>query len=72
MTLPAAQPLKVYTDGSMITSSDDNNIIRYFMGVAWYMENIDISFQCGAIDFPSSTRAELIAIMTSLLTIPIN
>jgi len=42
------------------------------MGAAWHIEGEDISFQCSVMDFSSSTRAELTAIMTALLVISMN
>ena len=66
------QELDIYTDSSMVTTMDEMNVTHKLMGTAWHIANMDISFQCGAMDFPSSTRAELIAIMTALLAVPLN
>ena len=58
--------ITIYTDGSL-----KNNI----MGIGWIIktENQDITFQARTNQsFPSSTRAELLAILSALITIPPN
>ena len=45
---------------------------RIAMGAGWIIENLDLSFKCGIVHFPSSTRPELIAILTALLAISLN
>ncbi|GBB90990.1 hypothetical protein RclHR1_18070005 [Rhizophagus clarus] len=42
------------------------------MGARWIVKNTEIDFTCGIIYFSSSTRPELLAILTALLTVPIN
>ncbi|GBB90714.1 hypothetical protein RclHR1_17780001 [Rhizophagus clarus] len=42
------------------------------MGAGWIVKNTEIDFTCGITYFPSSTRLELLAILTALLTVPIN
>jgi ribonuclease HI len=59
----------IYTDGSMDMNVRDtyNNIV---MGSGWVVHNTDISFSCGIRYHPSSTRPELLAILTALIAIP--
>ncbi|RHZ58630.1 hypothetical protein Glove_372g77 [Diversispora epigaea] len=57
--------IKVYTDGSL----EDHN-----MGIGWVIQDQEgenhITFRCNIEYFPSSTRAELAAILTTLLVMP--
>jgi len=70
--MTTTQKLNVFTDGSMIATSDDRVTVHYSIGAAWHIANTTVSFQCGVVDFLLSTRAELMAIMTVLLAIPMN
>ncbi|GES89137.1 ribonuclease H-like domain-containing protein [Rhizophagus clarus] len=71
MTKLHTNKLHIYTDGSLNLNSVDgyNQII---MGAGWIVKNTEIDFTCGITYFPSSTRLELLAILTALLTVPIN
>ncbi|GBB95979.1 hypothetical protein RclHR1_26590001 [Rhizophagus clarus] len=71
MTKLHTNELHIYTDGSLNLNSVDgyNQII---MGAGWIVKNTEIDFTCGITYFPSSTRSELLAILTALLTVPIN
>src|SRR6266542_1789563 len=42
------------------------------MGASWVIENTELSFKCGVEHFPSSTRPELMAILTALLAVPLH
>src|SRR6266542_6908106 len=42
------------------------------MGASWVIENTELSFKCGVEHFPSSTRPELMAILTALLAVPMH
>ncbi|EXX54017.1 hypothetical protein RirG_238530 [Rhizophagus irregularis DAOM 197198w] len=42
------------------------------MGAGWIIKDHDLSFSCGVNYHPSSTRPELLAIMTALLAVPNN
>ncbi|RHZ54927.1 hypothetical protein Glove_421g94 [Diversispora epigaea] len=57
--------IKVYTDGSL----EDHN-----MGIGWVIQDQEgenhTTFRCNIEYFPSSTRAELAAILTTLLVMP--
>jgi exonuclease III/ribonuclease HI len=59
----------IYTDGSLDFNSKDANG-NVIMGSGWILQHSDISFACGLRYFPSSTRPELLAILTALLAIP--
>ena len=64
-----AQTLEFYTDGSLDSSkrsSDDATI----MGSSWIVPNLNISYSCASINWPSSTKAELVAIWTAMLAAP--
>ena len=63
--------LTFYTDGSLSQFGQQN--IK--LSCAWIQiknTNIEHSFSCSLKSFPSSTKAELMAIMTALLTCPQN
>jgi ribonuclease HI len=65
----SAQSLIFYTDGSI--SKFGQQDIK--LSCAWIQikdGNIQQSFSCSLTSFPSSTRAELMAIMTALITCP--
>ncbi|CAB4374579.1 unnamed protein product [Rhizophagus irregularis] len=47
-----------------------NNEDVVVMGAGWILKNTDISFSCGIRFHPSSTRPELLAILTALLVAP--
>ena len=58
-----------YTDGSL----KDRGNKKSLMGSAWIQTlgpNPGTTFQCSTINWPSSSKAEAIAIFTALLTIP--
>jgi len=61
--------VKVYTDGSMKNILEEDH-----MGLGWVIidqENINhMTFRCNLEKFPSSTRAELMAILTALIVMP--
>src|SRR6185436_10602681 len=40
------------------------------MGSGWYIPELNISFVCASTLWPSSTKAELVAIWTALLAMP--
>jgi ribonuclease HI len=64
-----ANLLEFYTDGSLINQGTDQ--IR--MGAAWIQSKgpkIDSSFKCGLENWPSSSHAEVVAILTALLVTP--
>jgi len=42
------------------------------MGASWVIEDTELSFKCGVEHFPSSTRPELMAILTALLVMPVH
>jgi ribonuclease HI len=63
--------LHIYTDDFLeLNAVDKQN--RIIMGAGWILKNRDIEFTCGIAYFLSSTRPELLAIFTALLTVPIN
>ena len=58
-----------YSDGSLKDRGNANSL----MGSAWIQTagiNMGASFQCGVKNWPSSSKAEAIAIFTALLTVP--
>ena len=59
--------IEFYTDGSIDPDSEDDTTI---MGSSWTILDIPLSFSCAVVNWPSSTRAELIAIWTALLASP--
>ena len=67
----SSQSLIFYTDGSL--SKFGQQDIK--LSCAWIQlenENVKHSFSCSLTSFPSSTRTELMAIMTALITCPQN
>ena len=68
--------ITAYTDGSLSSKhvrrdrSRSDNISM--MGSGWFIVQNNRRFDCGSQLWPSSTKAELIAIWTFLLTCPIN
>lgn len=63
-------PIKIYTDGSLMQKSTQQGQLAKFMGFGWHIEGYNLS-ACGNLEgFPSSTKPEIMAIMTALLTIP--
>ena len=71
VSLSIARPssIDIYTDGSLSLSkftADDAAI----MGSGWYIPDFDIQYGCATTSWPSSTKAELIAIWTAVLAIP--
>ena len=65
------QSIDIYTDGSLNASkvTADDAVI---MGSGWYIPTLDISYGCASTDWPSSTKAELVAIWTAVLAVPAN
>ncbi|RHZ86333.1 hypothetical protein Glove_52g89 [Diversispora epigaea] len=61
--------IKVYTDGSLL-----NKLWEDIMGFGWVIPEIQdyerLTFRDNIREFPSSTRAELLAILTCLLVMP--
>jgi len=67
-----SQVLHIYTDGSMIKSHIPDHEQRISMGAGWVIKDTELSFKCGVEHFPSSTRPELMAILTALLAVPLH
>ena len=69
-------PITAYTDGSLSSKhvrhdhSRPNNISM--MGSGWFIVETNRRFDCGSQLWPSSTKAELVAIWSLLLTAPTN
>ncbi|CAB4403351.1 unnamed protein product [Rhizophagus irregularis] len=63
------QEFHFFTDGSMDLNCINNEDV-VVMGAGWILKNTDISFSCGIRFHPSSTRPELLAILTALLVAP--
>ena len=63
-----SDPFVFYTDGSLIPDGPRQGT----MGIGWISEDLSISFHCSLHQWPSSTRAELGAIWTALLTAPLS
>ena len=62
--------IDIYTDGSLnklLTTSNG----AFIMGSGWIIPQLDIKYGCASTHWPSSTKAELIAIWTAILAIPI-
>src|SRR6266542_3547806 len=66
-----SQGLHIYTDGSMIKSHNIDGEQQITMGAGWIIKDTELSFKCGVEHFPSSTRPELMAILTAVLAVPI-
>ena len=63
--------LRVYTDGSLIIDKERSvSGISKHVGAGWWIEQNDNKLQCTTDSLPSSTRGELLAIASALLTIP--
>src|SRR2546430_4234945 len=65
------QSIDIYTDGSLNASkvtTDD----AFIMGSGWYIPTLDISYGCASTGWPSSTKAELVAIWIAVLAVPSN
>ncbi|CAB5196262.1 unnamed protein product [Rhizophagus irregularis] len=62
---------QIYTDGSLDLNCR-NSRGEVVMGAGWIIKDQDLSFSCGVNYHPSSTRPELLAIMTALLAVPNN
>jgi exonuclease III/ribonuclease HI len=60
--------IDIYTDGSLDHHVHTNG--ASLMGSSWYIPDVDMDFACASTLWPSSTKAELIAIWMALLTIP--
>src|SRR5947207_9306857 len=58
-----------YTDGSLAENKSSGSMD---MGSGWISLNGGQEFCCKIFSWPSSTRAELLAIYTALLTVPCN
>ncbi|POG58120.1 hypothetical protein GLOIN_2v1790829 [Rhizophagus irregularis DAOM 181602=DAOM 197198] len=63
------QEFHFFTDGSMDLNCINNEDV-IVMGAGWILKNTDISFSCGIRFHPSSTKPELLAILTALLVTP--
>ena len=62
-----------YTDGSLINRGKEGDIEEIQMGAAWIQTKgpVPLScFKCGVMDWPSSCRAEVTAILVALLATP--
>ena len=73
--LKGRKVVEFYTDGAMVIKERRNRLSR--MGIGWVVKeenSIDnnISFSSRLENWPSSTRAELGAIWSALLTAPVN
>lgn len=64
-------PIEIYTDGSLAFNERDLGGTT-IMGAGWILKDTEISFHCGITKFPSSTRAEIVAILTAILATPSN
>ncbi|CAB4431822.1 unnamed protein product [Rhizophagus irregularis] len=62
---------QIYTDGSLDLNCR-NSRGEVVMGAGWIIKDHDLSFSCSVNYHPSSTRPELLAIMTALLAVPNN
>ena len=65
------QYLEIYTDGSLISPLTPS----CKMGIGWFVANINqqrVQFQASLKHFPSSTKAEIVAVLTALITCPPN
>jgi len=63
--------IDIYTDGSLnkaLATTNGSTI----MGSGWFIPHLDISYGCASTHWPSSTKAELIAIWTAVLAIPMH
>src|SRR5271154_1270482 len=65
-----SQTFTIYTDGSYNREDDNLHHDSALMGAGWIVKETNRTFKCGISKWPSSTRGELIAIFTALLTIP--
>ena len=63
--------LEIYTDGSLDSNIRDSNDSP-IMGSGWIIPTLNILYGCSSTMWPSSTKAELIAIWTALLAIPLS
>ena len=63
------QSIDIYTDGSLISSKVTTDEAA-LMGSGWYIPTLDISFGCATTGWPSSTKAELVAIWMAVLVTP--
>lgn len=63
------QKFHFYTNGSMDLNCLDNEHV-VVMGAGWIIKNSNISFSCRVRFHPSSTKPELLAILTALLAAP--
>ncbi|GBC06450.1 hypothetical protein RclHR1_06840004 [Rhizophagus clarus] len=70
MTKLHTNELHIYTDRSL-NPNLVNGYNQIIMGAGWIVKNTKIDFICGITYFSSSTRPELLAILTALLTVPI-
>ena len=61
--------IEIYTDGSLAENKSSGT---YEMGSGWVSLDNNCSFICNTTTWPSSTRAELLAIYTALLVSPTN
>jgi ribonuclease HI len=61
----------IYTDG-LLDFSEFNVTGHVVIGAGWILKGSEFSFKCGIIHFPSSTRPEILAILTAILATPHN
>jgi hypothetical protein len=58
----------IYTDSSLDTS--EFNVTDYVViGAGWILKGSELSFEYGILNFPSSTRPEILAIFTAIFVI---
>jgi ribonuclease HI len=61
----------IYTDGSL-DILEFNVTGHVVMDAGWILKGAELSFECGIVNFPSSTRPEILAILTAILATPYN
>jgi ribonuclease HI len=61
----------IYMDSSLDTS-EFNVTGHVIMGAGWILKGLKLSFRCGIVNFPLSTRPEILAILTAIFAIPHN
>ena len=71
LSISYQQFINIYTNGSLNASkvTADNAAI---MESGWYIPTLDISYSYASTGWPSSTKAELVAIWMAVLTVPSN
>jgi ribonuclease HI len=61
----------IYMDGSL-DISEFNITSHVIMGARWILKGSELSFRCGIVNFPSSMRPEILAILTAIFATPHN